>query len=90
MKQLYCKQPDHDGFGCVCGYPLPCPWHTATIHLDSPVPSVEIPVTAVSARAHAGKLHEIAKALTSAKPRRKSITEQIAEMERRKRREPRR
>ena len=26
-----CTQPDRDEPGLVCGYPLPCPWHTIMI-----------------------------------------------------------
>ena len=40
-----CRQPDHDEPRIVCGYPLPCPWHTVTIRADRNPPTVEIPVT---------------------------------------------
>jgi hypothetical protein len=25
----YCRQPDHDNAKVICGYPIPCPYHTA-------------------------------------------------------------
>jgi len=30
-KMLTCKQSDRDVPGLVCGYPLPCPYHTIII-----------------------------------------------------------
>lgn len=38
---FYCKQPDRDAPRMRCGYPLPCPWHTATI--DVAVQTVTVP-----------------------------------------------
>ncbi len=41
-----CRKPDRDMPKLVCGYPLPCPYHTAIIDLGAkPVPTVTIPVT---------------------------------------------
>ncbi|KKN09208.1 hypothetical protein LCGC14_1049030 [marine sediment metagenome] len=42
--RLYCKQPDRNCPGLVCGYPLPCPWHTVVIeegiaHLPPEIPA---------------------------------------------------
>jgi hypothetical protein len=30
-KTLSCKQPDRDEPRLVCGYPLPCPYHTVIV-----------------------------------------------------------
>lgn len=30
----FCEKPDRDVPGIVCGYPFPCPWHSALIDLD--------------------------------------------------------
>jgi len=40
-----CRHPDRDEPRLMCGYPLPCPHHTAVIHADKDPPTVEIPVT---------------------------------------------
>lgn len=45
-ERLYCKRPDHDISSLVCGWPLPCPWHTVTIDTRSEPPTVTIPATA--------------------------------------------
>ncbi len=45
-KRLFCQRPDRDSPGTICGYPLPCPWHTAVIDLAPDPPTVTIPVTA--------------------------------------------
>lgn len=43
---MYCKKPDRDVPEILCGYPLPCPYHTVTIDLGAkPIPTVTIPVT---------------------------------------------
>jgi hypothetical protein len=47
---LKCKHPDRDNSKIVCGYPIPCPYHTAIIDLNAqPVPTITIPVTADAA-----------------------------------------
>lgn len=60
-----CTKKDHDGFDLVCGYPLPCPYHTVTI--DVAAQTVTMPVgdgVAVTLSAErAGRLGEIAQAL---------------------------
>ena len=44
---MICKKEDRDVPGLICGYPIPCPYHTVTIDLAAqPVPTVTIPVTA--------------------------------------------
>ena len=43
---MYCKQPDRDIPSLLCGYSLPCPYHTVIIDTSAkPVPTVTIPVT---------------------------------------------
>lgn len=39
-----CNRPDRDQPKILCGYPLPCPWHTAVIHADKQPPTLEVPV----------------------------------------------
>ena len=45
MERTHCNKPDRDVPAIVCGYSLPCPYHTAIIHADKNPPTVEIPVT---------------------------------------------
>jgi len=52
-----CKHPDRDCPKLVCGYPLPCPHHTATI--DAERNELRIPLTAHSALRARRKLTEI-------------------------------
>ena len=40
-----CNKPDRDVPSIVCGYPLPCPYHTVTVHADKNPPTVEVPAT---------------------------------------------
>ena len=50
MSRLTCKHPDHDNPKMVCGYPIPCPYHTIIIDPEAqPVPTLTIPVTADAA-----------------------------------------
>ena len=42
---MNCQQPDRDNPKLKCGYPLPCPWHTAVLDLKSDPPRVVIPIT---------------------------------------------
>ena len=42
-----CQKPDRDVPGILCGYPLPCPYHTVTVDSTGVVPEVRIPATAV-------------------------------------------
>jgi len=41
----FCRQPDRDVPEVVCGYPLPCPYHTVTIDTTTEPPSIHIPIT---------------------------------------------
>lgn len=61
-KQLTCRHPDRDCPKLLCGYPLPCPWHTVTIHADKTPPVIEVPITATAALRNLGKLADIAEA----------------------------
>lgn len=45
MNRTHCDQPDRDVPELVCGYSLPCPYHTVTLHADKEPPTVEIPAT---------------------------------------------
>lgn len=63
MKQLTCKHPDRDSAKLMCGHPLPCPYHTAILHVNKRPPTVEIPATATEALAHRAKLADVATAL---------------------------
>jgi hypothetical protein len=66
--RAYCNKPDRDVPGIMCGYPLPCPWHTVAIHLDKDPPTVEIPATAepqLQDRRALEELKDIARVLDS-------------------------
>jgi hypothetical protein len=46
-----CRHPDRDFPKMVCGYPLPCPYHTVIINADAkPVVTLTIPVTSDAAQ----------------------------------------
>ena len=60
----FCKHPDHDVPGLLCGHPLPCPWHTTTIDTTTEPPEVRIPIT--SDAAHDPKLHKTLKQIGKA------------------------
>ena len=45
-KRLYCEKPDRDVPGIICGFPLPCPYHTVIMDMGAkPVPTITIPAT---------------------------------------------
>jgi len=44
-----CRHPDRDSPKLLCGYPLPCPYHTVRADLSADPPTVTIPLTARSA-----------------------------------------
>jgi len=52
--EQYCQRPDRDVPGLMCGYPLPCPWHTVTIDTTQNPPVLNVPCT--SEPAHNPKL----------------------------------
>jgi hypothetical protein len=63
---LTCKHPDRDCPKILCGYPLPCPWHTAVIDTTKDPPTVTIPVTAQAAWNSRHRLAEIAEEASDA------------------------
>ncbi len=63
-QQLMCTKPDRDAPRLTCGYPLPCPWHTATIHADKEPPTVEEPTTSRVSGSARHRLKQVAEALT--------------------------
>ena len=42
---LTCRHPDRDSPKLMCGYPLPCPYHTVTIDLSSKPTTIIVPIT---------------------------------------------
>jgi len=62
-RHLTCKHPDRDSPKLLCGYPLPCPWHTVIIDTTAKPPTVTIPITSDVAWNHRARLAEIAEAL---------------------------
>jgi hypothetical protein len=46
----WCQHPDRDQPKLTCGYPLPCPWHTAVLDLESDPPRIVIPITSDAAK----------------------------------------
>ena len=62
--KLTCKHPDRDIAKLLCGYPLPCPWHTVTLDTTVEPPTMTIPITANAAWNAKTKLAEILEALT--------------------------
>lgn len=61
---MMCKRPDRDVRGLVCGYPLPCPWHTVSIDLTTTPAQVAEPITAKLKLRDRRRLLEIADALS--------------------------
>jgi hypothetical protein len=59
-EQLFCQQPDRDSPGMKCGYPLPCPFHTAVIDLDRRPPLVILNETNIC---HVDRLLDLADCL---------------------------
>ncbi len=65
-----CRHPDRDEPCIMCGYPLPCPWHTAVIHADKDPATVEIPVTSDAMKSPMReRLGEVARAVTKKRGR---------------------
>jgi hypothetical protein len=61
-KHPTCQRSDRDQPKLVCGYPLPCPHHTAEIDLGASPPTVTVPATPEGVLA-APRLAQIAHAL---------------------------
>jgi hypothetical protein len=67
-----CRHPDRDMPKIMCGYPLPCPWHTVIINADRDPVTVTIPIDSDSMKSPAReRIGEIARALTSKKMQRR-------------------
>lgn len=64
---LTCKHPDRDCPKLMCGYPLPCRYHTATIDATVDPPVATIPITAQTAWDGRHRLAEIGEAVKSSK-----------------------
>ncbi len=62
-KTVTCKQPDRHNVKMMCGYPLPCPYHTTTIDMSKDPPTITIPITADAAWDKKHRLAEIAETL---------------------------
>lgn len=45
-ERTHCNKPDRDVPGIVCGYPLPCPHHTAIIEITDDRVKVDLPKAA--------------------------------------------
>ena len=60
-----CKKPDRDFPELICGYPLPCPWHTLVIDTTKEPPTITIPATIEKPikKKNLKRLKKIAKAL---------------------------
>jgi hypothetical protein len=66
-----CRHPDHDQPKLMCGWPLPCPYHTAVIDTAADPPTVTIPVTSQAAWVNRDRLAEVGDAF---RKRRRRLT----------------
>lgn len=60
---LICNAPDKDMPKLKCGYPLPCPHHTAIIDVSDDPAELRIPITAKAALRNRHHLENIAAVL---------------------------
>lgn len=61
---LRCQRPDRDEARLTCGYPLPCPWHTAVIDgANVRLPKSVVGISAVRA------LNRVASSLSETEPK---------------------
>ena len=60
MTILTCAKPDRDVAALVCGYPIPCPWHTSVIRTSDG----EYSIAPYTEPEKAEKLIEIAESFT--------------------------
>lgn len=59
---MHCERPDRHRPSLICGYPLPCPYHTVIIDTEADPPTLRIPIT--SEPDHAlRRLKDIARAI---------------------------
>ena len=64
---MMCSKPDRDEPRMTCGYPLPCPWLTATIGLAEN--KITVPIL-VATPAMVDKLSNLTRTLRTGKKRR--------------------
>ena len=43
----YCNKPDRDVPEIICGFPIPCPYHTVIIDLKENPPMIKVPATEI-------------------------------------------
>jgi len=60
---LTCNAPDRDVPKLKCGYPLPCPYHTAIVEIGDDSAELRIPITAKAALRSRHHLEDIAAVL---------------------------
>lgn len=63
MSRRHCNQPDRDFPGMKCGYPLPCPYHTAIMEVGAEASTITIPSHGTAVAKNIKKLKRIARAL---------------------------
>lgn len=63
MSRRFCDQPDRDVPGIKCGYPLPCPYHTAIMEVGAEAFTITIPSHGTAVAKNIKKLKRIARAL---------------------------
>lgn len=69
----YCKQPDRDAPKMECGYPLPCPWHTAVVAVSADRVRVrEAPAKPLTAEQR-DALYAVGHAMKQEKHRRRTV-----------------
>lgn len=68
---MTCRRPDRDEPKLLCGYPIPCPWHTVVLDTTTVPPTVSIPVTSPAMFQNRALLADVADALGSAAARRR-------------------
>lgn len=62
-ERLTCRAKDNEFPKMTCGYPLPCPYHTAIIDVSSEPAELRIPITAKAALKNKHHLEDIAAVL---------------------------
>lgn len=59
----YCDKPDRHVPGLQCGYPRPCPWHTAVLEVNSGKVEIKWPKVDVLTEAERDRVIDLAAAL---------------------------